>query len=590
MTTTRLSSHAGRSRTWRAHWGAFCGLVLVGMSWPPGAAANPGASRLGFLVVAPDRGFLGNEEVRDAFAPFAEDHRAQLVFATDERMGPYLERAVDELARAGAQEVVVLPFFVSAHDPRLELVRRLAGRMALPVPLSFARIFGESYLAVEILADRLREVEPAAGRRLVVVGTGATGEEHRRLLTAELEELAGYAARGFGFAGVDAVVAPAGDAPEGLRAAYEADLAAATGGGPVLVAPFHLGPKLDGMMSFSAWLGSRLPEEAVMTAGEITPHEAVTLWLEREANRHQPLAPEQVGVVILAHGADFHWNETILEAVAPVALQYTVEASFSMADRDLLERAVHRLEERGARAVVVVRVFGLEASFRSTVEHLLGLDVEGAAGAAAPAAAGGHGHHGHGHGAGGGGRPAPRIRTALPAATVGGLEDHPLFARALLDRARELSRDPARETVLLAAHGSGDEAQNEHWRQLLSSLSRQIRELGGGDFAAIEAVTWREDWPQLREPEITRARELVERVSAAGGRVLVVPARTTGRGPESELLAGLEVATGVGFAPHPLFTRWVEEQISRGIAALPLPPPQPGVAAASTAAGHHPGL
>ena len=536
------------------------------------AAALPGTAsstaQVGFVVLAPDRGFQGNEEAREAFAPFAARHAARLVFVTDERTAPYLERAVADLRDAGAERQVLLPLFLSPAHPRLDLARRLAAEIAPGA--AWGRPYGATYLAVEALADRLRAAEAPSGGRLVVVTSGAEDVPSREAMTGELARLAELAATGFGFADVTALVGPAGAADlESLEDHFVAELEVATGPGDLVVS-FDQGAELDGMMSFGAWLRRRLPEgAALLDAPDVTPDPLVTLWLEREANRYLPLSPERLGVVALAHGSDFHWNETMREAVAPLAGRYLVEPCFSMADRDLVEHAIRRLEERGAQAVAVVRIFGMAESFRGSVERMLGLDVEGPAGLAAPASEeqGGHGHHGHGPASG---PPAPRIRTALPAATAGGLEDHPLFARALLDRARALSRDPSREVVLLVAHGLGDDAGNDHWERVLASIAAQMDDAEGAAFADIETVTWREDWPDKREPSVARAREIVERAAAAGRRVLVIPARTTGQGPAAELLEGLDFVLGEGFAPHPLFAEWVDGQVLEAAHELPL--------------------
>ena len=72
----------------------------------------------------------------------------------------------------------------------------------------------------------------------------------------------------------------------------------------------------------------------------------------------------------LVHGSDFHWNETMRRAVEPLAGRYG-------GARDP-PRSPWR------PAVVVVRIFGKEASFRSSVQRMLGLDVEAAGGFAPP--------------------------------------------------------------------------------------------------------------------------------------------------------------------------------------------------------------
>src|SRR3546814_17721370 len=131
-----------------------------------------------------------------------------------------------------------------------------------------------------------------------------------------------------------------------------------------------------------------------------------------------------------------------------------------------------------------------------------GMDIDGGAHAVPPM--NNSPHHGHAMAA-----PEPRIRAAIPMTTVGGLEDAPLFAQALLERARALSTAPARETVVLVGHGAGDDSADAPWNALLQSLARQIRALGGHAFPTILTGTLSAYVP------VRRARSAL--VSASGG-------------------------------------------------------------------------
>jgi sirohydrochlorin ferrochelatase len=529
---------------------------------------NPGAEAkdpsVGFLVLAPDRGFLGNEEIRDAFAELSVERNAALVFVTDERTRAPLQGALTRLREAGAKRVVALPFFLTESHPRWTLALRLLEELA-PPDVQTTRSFGATYLGVEVLADHFRRITDPAGRHVVVMGYGASDEETRRRMSEELRVSAQAAAAGFGFEEVRVVVwHELGNTNDSLAQASRAALQDAVGSGErALVVPFHLGRKLDGMMTFNAALRRDPPENAELLDADVTPHPAVALWMRREANR-TTLSADDIGVVVLAHGSDFNWNETMRVALQPLVERHAIEVAFCMADQPIVERAVQRLESHGARGIVVVRVFGMESSFRGAVERMVGMDVEQAAG---DVPTGEHAHHGHGHGHGEGETstaPPPRIRSAAVITTLGGLEDHALFAEALVARARELSDDPARETVILVAHGLGDDAQNDHWVGVLESLADRMRSNGGGGYRDIQVGTWREDWPDKRDLWVARIREFVKAASEDGGKAIVIPARTNATGPERELLDGLDYRLGEGFAPHPLFARWVEEQIRLG--------------------------
>lgn len=544
---------------------AICGVAFSAAT----QAADPADP--GFLAVASDRGFQGNEEIRDAFDAFAAGRNAELAFATDARTRATLDEALAKLAKRGARRVVVLPVFLSASDPAQRLVKENLG--SSPIPVSYARTYGESYLAVEALADRLRAIHNPRGARLVVAGYGADRPETRSLLERDWQRIAERAAEGFGFARVQALVWYDSRAPqrEARHAESRRALAdAAQGAGRTVVVPFHLGRRLDSMMSYDAELKRALPAGAELLAQGPGPEGLLAAWMSREANRNATFAACELGVILLAHGSDFHWNETMRQAVQPLEARYPVEYVFSMADQPLVERAVRRLERRGARAAVIVRVFGLASSFKSDVERMIGADIEsGHAAAAKVLHAHGDGQaHGGGHGHGdASASPVPRIRSALPMATVGGVEAHPLFAAALLERARNLSRDPNSETVILVAHGTSEDARNERWLAILEQLAAQMQ-ARGAPFRAIRYATWREDWPDKRAPWIAKVRDMVKEASRNGGYALVIPARTNGQGPEPSFLDGLKYELGEGFAPHPLFLSWFEEQVQAGAAAL----------------------
>ncbi|MEM9176343.1 MAG: cobalamin biosynthesis protein CbiX [Myxococcota bacterium] len=522
--------------------------------------AAPAGGPAGFLVVAPDRGFLGNEEIRDAIAAFeaAAGTEAEAVFVSDERTETRFDAALAALRARGAARITTLPFFLSDAHPGFKLARdHLAGHADVRI----APVFGESYLAVEVLSDRLRAIRKPEKHNVVLLGQGASSEAERNEMTADLDAIVARARAGLDLRHVRTLVwsTRSSEDPEAERKKLTRSLMREyLRFGRTAVVPFNLGMKLDSMMSMSGFMKRFLPDGTQFIDGDVLPHPAIALWMEREAMREAPLRMEDLGVVFLAHGAGFEWNQGMRDAIAGLTNDYRIEFAFSMADQPVVQRAVTRLEERGAKAIVVVRVFGLASSFQGMVDRMFGLDVE----------AKGHGHGGGHHGMMMMGRPGARIRTPVRIASVGGLEDAPLFAEVLLERARALSEDPANETIVLVAHGAGSDRSNDHWKKNLASLTRQMEAMGGSAFRAIESGTWREDWPDKREAEIERIRALVAEAGSDGGRAIVVPARTTGEGPARHLLEGLDFALGSGFAPSPQFTRWVEKQILEGAARL----------------------
>lgn len=509
--------------------------------------------KAGYLVVAADRGFLGNKEIRDAVHTFtqSETRDAEVVFVLGESSEARLALALDTLRGRGADQVVALPLFLSAHHPRLARTQAWLS----DEDVVWARPFGDTYLAVEVLAERLRTVERPHKHNAILLSYGAETEGEREQMQADLDRLGEQAAAELGMRRIQSIVWFDMDAEpqDNLRRKATGDLIRAIlRPGRSAVVPYNLGPKLDSMMSLGAFARARLPRRTHYVEEEVLPHPAVALWMEREASRLAPLSAQDLGVVFLAHGADFDWNEAMRDAVAPLHERYDIAFAFSMADQPVIARAVEQLEDRGARAIVVVRVFGLASSFEHSVHRMFGLDIE-------------QHHSGHtaDHGSMGHGTmmpPSARIHTASRVTTVGGLEDSPLFAQGLLARAQSLSTDPANETLILTAHGAGEDERNDQWRTRLTSLADQMVAEGAA-FRAIETGTWREDWPKQRKPEIAAIRAAVEAGNADGGRVIVIPARTAGQGPEDEYLAGLDYTLGTEFAPSKPFLTRVEAQI-----------------------------
>lgn len=552
-------------------------LVSALLIWPAAIAAPASGEPVtsaGVLVIAPDRGFLGNAEVRDAFDAFAQGRNAELLYVTDARSEAVLDTRLAALRSRGARMVTVLPLFVSAQEARWQQAQGwLQARQAQGMALLYARPYGTSYLAVEDLSARLREAS-AHGQRLLLLGYGAGDAAAAAAMREELRRIGGFAST-LAPDAIDAAVYPergAQDA-EALRSRFSAAVKAAQG---AVVVPVALAPRADTMMEFTGWFASDVPKDAQLLVSPVATTEALSQWMQRAAAQavQQRTAPEpaRIGVVALTHGADWFWNDAIEQALAPLQARHPVAFAFSMADPPTVERAVRELERTNAQAIVVVRAFGMADSFRSEVERMLGLDVE--SGAPPQAHAGGHGmgdmagmDMGH-HGADAGIAAAPRIRSALPMVTVGGVDADPLFARALLANARSVSTDPGKETIILTAHGQGEDAANQRWLDLLESLASQMRAIGGDRFRAIRVATWREDWPEKNKLAVAQVRAMVEEADRDGGRALVVPARINGRGAADRYLAGLDFGWGQGFVQTPHFAQWFEQEVGKGREAL----------------------
>ncbi len=262
-----------------------------------------------------------------------------------------------------------------------------------------------------------------------------------------------------------------------------------------------------------------------------------------------PTDSTRPGLLVMAHGGSPSWNRAVLEAVAPLRAERPTAVAFGMANPHTLQQAIDSLQAQGARRVVVVRLFIDGASFLHQTEYLLGLRPDPPARFL---------HHGPqaGHG------PPPPLRHNLSfVLSKTGLMDAPELGPILADRALALSQTPARESVLLLAHGTEDDVRNAHWIVAMERHAQLIRALG---FHVVRVETLREDWPALRAQATRRIRAFVEAETQAGRTVLVIPFRVHGFGPYQKVLDGLSYrADGTGLLPHPAITAWIERQWQR---------------------------
>ncbi len=257
------------------------------------------------------------------------------------------------------------------------------------------------------------------------------------------------------------------------------------------------------------------------------------------------------GLLVMAHGGDAAWNAAVEAAVAPLRQRYPVALAFGMADPATLGQALDTLEARGAGQVAVVRLFMDGGSFLHQTEYFLGLRPDPPAEFVLHS---GHGnHHGSSHRA-----PAPPARNLEIALSPDGLMQAEEVADILAARARHLSKAPAREAVLVLAHGTGDEVENARWIVAMERLSGPLRSAG---FHSVRVETLREDWPDRRADAERRIRAFVEAEAEGGRTVLVVPFRLFGFGPYHEVLDGLNFrAADTGLLPHDAITGWLDAQ------------------------------
>ena len=266
------------------------------------------------------------------------------------------------------------------------------------------------------------------------------------------------------------------------------------------------------------------------------------------------------GLLVMAHGGGETWNGEVREMLDPIDADYPLEIAFGMADAVSLQAAVDRLEDRGAERIGVVRLFVSGESWYERTREILGLDT------GAPARQEPEHHDMDGMDDEGGGHGMSmeywRIDTdAAFAMSREGLAEAPEMGAVLVERARALSEDPSRESVLILAHGPGDDAENRRWIGWIEARAETVRQTI--PFREVRVETLREDWPEARELAQARIRDFVVEAGEGEGTAIVIPYRVQGFGPYAEVLDGLDyVSSGRGLLPSVEVEHWVRRQIA----------------------------
>jgi len=536
-------------------------LFVMFIFMPQSGQAGP--LKTGFLVVAADRGYLGNQELNTVMEQFRQTHTARLALIGENRQGveggyaDYVQRAVTELEEQGANNIVAIPMFLSGTDATLNPYRQQITALKGRAEIQWAPAMAESYLTAQILLDRVEALSKQPKReRLVILGSGAEDEASAQRIKQDIEALVQEVTDRHDFREVAVYVyykrGSQGDQEKRNEAVDELIIRTAAKHGRTLLVPFAIGAKFDQRMSMEGWMGRKFGEFDIAMGESILPHPDVLTWLKQTANRYSSASKNQIGVLIMPHGSTQPYNDGLEKVIAPLRKRYRIEVAPGMGDPLILRRAVQKLEQEGITRIIFVRMYALQEAMKAETDYILGLSKESPA------------HH-HGE-------LPPRIRSSARFETFGGYEEDALIADILQQRILEISKQAENETVILLAHGKMDDEADQRWLEVINGNIERIQKGLSRPFKSIKAMTLREDWSDKREQALIQIKDEIEKGSRDGGRVLIISNRLYGSGPYQRLLEGSEfVMNGQGLVPHPNMTRWLEKGIEKNLRAASLP-------------------
>ena len=280
-----------------------------------------------------------------------------------------------------------------------------------------------------------------------------------------------------------------------------------------------------------------------------------------------PAAATPYGILLLAHGGAPEWNRTVAGIAGGLDKQAPTETAFGMADPAAIQSAVDRLQRRGAQQIVAVPLFiHSRSEVMDQTRYVLGLrekpsevlrDALAAMTRAMPPEHAAHMGMGHRMSFS-----TERAKVSVPVTLAPALDASEIVSGVLWRRALSLSREPARETVILVGHGPVDPRADEAWLATMRLHAERVRRVGG--FAAAEAVTIHDDAPpDVKRAALERLRDSVRRASENGGRAIVLPYLIARGGIEDHItgaLSGLSYAwDGRALCPDPAIERWAAE-------------------------------
>lgn len=250
------------------------------------------------------------------------------------------------------------------------------------------------------------------------------------------------------------------------------------------------------------------------------------------------------GILILTHGFREQGDKIFKQQLAPIAnaLPTSLSLGMAMMMSEHIQLSIDDLEAAGAERIVVVPATSTRHNeLMRQWEYVLGKrDTPEFASVGQV-------------------KSKARILVATPP------EDDGLIADILLDHAKEISTNPAREAVFVVSHGaSGQDAamDNPNELRILQNLARYVQEDGG--FASSGAFILQDDAPpEVRKANVERLRKAVGDEIKAGRQVLIVTNLIGARTIQPKLrsdLKDLDYKFNVkGIAQHPNFITWIGE-------------------------------
>ncbi|MBI5884179.1 MAG: hypothetical protein HZB91_13875 [Elusimicrobia bacterium] len=262
----------------------------------------------------------------------------------------------------------------------------------------------------------------------------------------------------------------------------------------------------------------------------------------------------EAGALLMLSGIGQDWATAIADIRSALGKGFFLETA-AASDSKALQAAVDRLQARKVKKIVALpMLLSSHSAEMDENRYLFGIREHPSTEFLASA----HAHSGY--------SVVRRIRSKVPIVLTNALDDHPVLAGILADRALAHSKDPSKEAVVLVVPSVQGDLTNSQWAGTIESLADKIRK--ATRFKSVQTAYLPDDATPDARGKAERTLRATVRGLGDDGRVIVVPLSLSG-GFERRLrkiFDGLFVRfDGKGALPDKKIARWVEESLAKGM-------------------------
>ena len=256
-----------------------------------------------------------------------------------------------------------------------------------------------------------------------------------------------------------------------------------------------------------------------------------------------------VGVLVLSHGVGENSDKVLRNAYEDIARKRPTAIGFGMAmmSSSHLQAAVDDLVARGAKKIVLLDE-GTTTEYNTLTRqwrYIFGAREESTY------------------------LPVQRVKAPVKFLWAGHFNDSPIITDILYDHAKEVSRNPAKEVLIIVGHGPEDVVDNGPDLKILQPHVDRIK--AKKEFADVRIINIQDDaLKPIRESNVRTLRRWIEQATKQGQDVIVVAISAASYGVQNHIrqdLRGLKYTFAEkGLAEHPRFIEWARSAVDEAVA------------------------